>query len=215
MTRVKPGLAEYGYGHWGLTLLNVVFFAIFLLFLPFRRRIKSRHSSVYLAFIVALYTEMYGFPLTIYILTWLFGYSNPLTHEAGHLLPFINHGTIGHIITEATIWIGILLVISGWWQIHRMSKDRSSYWKLVTNGVYGVVRHPQYLGFLLLTVGMLVQWMTIPTALMWPVLVVAYYKLAKEEEGEMEKHFGKEYEAYRSRVPMFIPFSKVLRNGRF
>jgi protein-S-isoprenylcysteine O-methyltransferase Ste14 len=208
---VKLSLA--GYGDWGLTLINVTFFAAFLLFLPFRKRIRSRSSSIYLAFLVALYAEMYGFPLTIYILTYLFGYSNPLTHQAGHLLPFIDHGTLGHLLTEALIWIGIALVVLGWWQIHGTSNDRSLYWKLVTDGIYGIVRHPQYLGFLLLTLGMLIQWITIPTALMWPILVVTYHRLAKEEEKEMEKHFGKKYEVYRSRVPMFIPFSKILSRG--
>ncbi len=95
---------------------------------------------------------------------------------------------------------GAILVIIGWRRIHG-AKDQ-----LVTNGIYAYIRHPQYLGFLLITSGMLIQWITIPTALMWPVLTVLYYRLAKEEEKEMEERFGKDYLEYKHKVPMFIPF---------
>jgi len=193
------------YGDWDLTLVNVALFSIFLLFLPFRRKVKRLPSSVYVAFIVAMFAEMYGFPLTIFTLTWLFGYQNPLTHETGHLLPFIGHDTIGHRMTEAMIIAGVLLIALGWQKIH------NAQGKLVTNGIYSIVRHPQYLGILLITSGLLVQWITIPTAIMWPILLVVYYRLARTEEKEMESQFGEAYLEYKRKVSMFIPIPKPIR----
>jgi len=197
-------LPNYDYGNLVLVLLNVVLFSLFLLTIPFRKRTGRRLGGAYLAFVVALYTEMYGFPLTIYILTWLLGYQNPLTHVSGHLLgEVVGEGfffSFLHPLSELLMFLGGIIVIVSW---RRVYGSRGS---LVTDGIYAVVRHPQYLGFLLLTSGMLIQWTTIPTALMWPILVILYHRLAKEEEREMEATFGEKYLQYKSKVPMFIPF---------
>jgi len=107
-----------------------------------------------------------------------------------------------HPLSEVMMVLGAAFIIVGWKKIHK-SEDR-----LITDGIYAYVRHPQYLGFLLLTLGMLVQWVTFLTALMWPILAVLYYRLAKEEEKELEKKFGKEYLEYKRKVPMFIPIFK-------
>lgn len=197
-------MAEYGYGHWGLVILNIILFSLFLLFIPFRRKVAHPQKSIYLAFITALFAEMYGFPLTIYILAAYFGYNNPLTHEAGHLL-YPEQGMMSpfHTLSNLMILGGIILIIAGWRKIHNAKG------KLVTEGVYRHVRHPQYLGLLLLASGLLIQWITIPTALMWPVLVYLYVRLAKREEKEMEEKFGEAYLEYKREVPMFIPFPKI------
>jgi protein-S-isoprenylcysteine O-methyltransferase Ste14 len=152
-----------------------------------------------------LYAEMYGFPLTMYIITWLFGYTNVYTLEfllAGFMgeEKFVSI-YLGFIlpVSNMIILVGILLVIFGWRKIFRAKE------KLVTTGIYAYVRHPQYLGFLLITLGMNVQWITIPTLLLWPVLIILYYRLAREEEKKMEEKFGEDYRKYKHKVPMFIP----------
>ncbi len=200
-------MAEYSYGVWGLAVINIMLFSLFLLFIPFKRKGLARSAKgIYMAFIVALYAEMYGFPLTIYVLSWLFGYQNPMTHEAGHLLyPAEGMASPFHFLSILMMFTGIVLIILGWRRIY-IAQDR-----LVTDGVYRYFRHPQYLGILLLTSGMLVQWVTIPTAIMWPLLVFLYYRLAKKEEQEIEEKFGEEYAEYRQRVPMFLPFLKTIR----
>lgn len=146
---------------------------------------------------------MYGFPLTIYLLTWLVGYQNPLTHNAGHLLyPFVSmegYGLIGHGLSDVMILGGILLVLSGGKSIY------SGVDAFVTIGMYKRLRHPQYLGILLATAGLLLQWPTLPAIVMWPILVILYYRLAKREEREMVVKFGEAYIEYRRRTPMFIP----------
>lgn len=190
---------------WGFVVLNVVLFSLFILFIRFRKKITRLPSSIYLAFIVALFAEMYGFPLTMYTLTWLFGSTFPgclwyplavLTGEdlftsvfLGFILP----------VSNIIILMGILLIIFGWQKIYR-AKD-----KLVTTGIYEHVRHPQYLGFLLLTLGMNILWVTISTLLLWPILAIMYYRLAKEEDRELEERFGEEYRKYERAVPMLIP----------
>lgn len=203
----------YGYGHWYLVFLNVVLFGLFALTIPFRRKWGQRSARVYLAFVIALYTEMYGFPLTIYILAWLIGYRNPLTHMSGHILADVVGEDVFflfiHPLSSVMMFLGGILVIAGWRKIYG-AEDH-----LVTNGIYRLVRHPQYLGFLLLTLGMLVQWVTIPAALMYPILAALYYRLAREEEKEMEERFGKEYVQYKHTTPMFVPIPRTIERSKW
>ena len=203
-------MADYGYGDWNLVALNVIIFSLFIIFIPFKKKLQRLPTSIYLAFIVVLFTEMYGFPLTIYIFSWLLGYQNPLTHLSGHILA----GIIGedlffmvfHPISNLMIAAGALLVVFGWQKIH------SNQQGLVTTGFYAYVRHPQYLGFLVITLGMLIQWATLPTLLMWPLLLVLYFRLAKQEETEMEEKFGEKYREYKIRVSMLLPLPKLRRS---
>src|SRR3972149_2357673 len=159
---------DFGYGNWYLTAFNIVLFGLFLVFIPLRKKAQRLPSSIYLAFIVALYMEMYGFPLTIYALTWTFGYQNPLSHLSGHILSTIVGDDLFfnffHPLSTLMLAAGALLVIFGWKAIHGAQNQ------LQTTGLYAYVRHPQYLGFLVITLGMLVQWATIPTLIMWPLL---------------------------------------------
>jgi protein-S-isoprenylcysteine O-methyltransferase Ste14 len=76
----------------------------------------------------------------------------------------------------------------------------------VKTGVYRYIRHPQYTGFMLLTVGMILEWATLPTLIMWPFIAWLYYRLAKREEMDMIKEFGEEYVMYMNKTKRFIPF---------
>ena len=203
-------LASHGYPkNWGYVVLNVILFSLFILFIKFRRKAARLPASIYLAFLVALFVEMYGFALTWYIMIGLFGQSDAatlwyllagLTGEnlfisifLGFLLP----------ISNIIVLIGMFLIIFGWRKIHRANNQ------LVTTGIYGHIRHPQYLGFVLITLGMNILWVTISTLLLWPILVSVYYRLAKEEDREMEKKFGEEFQKYKQIVPMFIPNFRI------
>jgi len=91
------------------------------------------------------------------------------------------------------------LIIFGWSRIFKAKN------KLVTTGIYSYVRHPQYLGFLLLTFGIDFLWPTFSTLILWPILALLYYRLAQEEEKTLEEKFREEYKEYKNKVPMFIP----------
>jgi protein-S-isoprenylcysteine O-methyltransferase Ste14 len=202
---------SYAYGFWSLVAVNVGLFVFFLLsFLAPLKKREWRSMSVAIAFFVALFTEMYGFPLTIYILTGILGSKypvlNPFSHASGHLWLVLFGGgpammAVIPLISNGLVIIGFAIMWKGWKGIHGEKGG------LVTEGPYAYVRHPQYAGLFIVMIGMLIQWPTIITALMFPVLFYVYYRLAKREESEMLIQFGDEYRRYMGKMPMFIPRS--------
>jgi len=200
---------SYAYGFWFLVVVNAGLFAFFILsFLTPLKKREWRSMGATLAFFVALFTEMYGFPLTIYILTGVLGSKypalNPFSHASGHLwVTFFGGGAtmmnLIHIISNILVLIGFIIMWKGWKLIH------GSKGGLVTEGQYKYVRHPQYSGLFLIMIGMLIQWPTIITAVMFPVLIFVYYRLSKKEEGDMLELFGEEYKRYMGKTPMFMP----------
>lgn len=205
----------YGYGLWSLVALNTLLFLFFILsFLAPVRRREWRSFGVTTAFVVALFTEMYGFPLTIYILTAVLGNRypalNPFSHASGHLWVTLLGGgatmmTVIHLLSNGLMLTGLIIMGAGWWKIYRARGG------LVMNGLYRWVRHPQYSGLFLITIGLLIQWPTIVTLLTFPVLTAMYVRLARREEQEMEALFGGKYRLYRAFTPAFFPWR---RRGR-
>ena len=195
----------YEYGVWTMAIVSIMLFTIFALgfFFPRKKR-EWRTLGIFEAFVVALYTEMYGFPLTIYILSSFFGIEIPFVHFKGHLwaslLGLGDEGAmVEMMIGQSVMLAGMSLVALGWWKVHRAGD------KLVTDGIYGIIRHPQYLGFVLITTGMLIHWPTLLTLVMFPILLAAYLHLAKKEGKELAGRFGKDYHRYERLVPAFVP----------
>jgi protein-S-isoprenylcysteine O-methyltransferase Ste14 len=204
--------ANGAYGLWGLVVLNSIIFVgfAFSFFKPSTVR-DWRSFSAFSAFVVALFVEMYGFPLTIYLLSgWLqsrFPGTNLLTHDAGHLWWLLTgqHGNphlgVLHILSIALIFLGFYLLANAWHVLYHAQRRHG----LAATGPYARIRHPQYVGFVLIMLGFLLQWPTLLTLVMFPVLVYMYVRLAKSEEAESEREFGQAWRDYAARTPRFIP----------
>jgi len=212
-------IAPNDYGLWGLALLNSVIFVGFAysFFKPANLR-DWRSFGAYSAFIVALFAEMYGFPLTIYLLSgWLgtkFPGVNLFGHDAGHLWWLVTgqHGNphFGalHILSFIFIFAGFTLLSNAWHVLYHAQRRH----ELARSGPYRLVRHPQYIGFVAIMFGFLLQWPTLLTLAMFPVLVVMYVRLAIAEERDCEKAFGDAWREYAAVTPRLIPhFSKTSR----
>ena len=203
---------ESAYGLWSLVVVNSAIFILFAysFFKPNTAR-DWRSFGAFSAFLVALFTEMYGFPLTIYLLSgWLQSHYPDIdwfSHDAGHLLEMMfgwkanPHAGPFHMLSFIFIGAGFILISAGWNELYKAQKSRH----LATTGVYSYVRHPQYIGFISVMFGFLLQWPTILTVAMFPVLVWMYVHLAHQEEREARTEFGDAYERYRAVTPGWFP----------
>lgn len=202
----------FAYGLWGLVLVNSAVFILFA-FSFFHPRTKRdwRSLGAVSAFILALFVEMYGFPLTIYLMSGWIGRQFPqldiLSHDAGHLWSTLlgfkgdPHTFPIHILSYVFIFGGFWLLSSAWRVLFEAQKKH----ELATTGPYGYVRHPQYLGFIVIMAGFLLQWPTALTVVMFPVLVVMYVRLAHKEEREVKAELGATWDTYAAHTPRWIP----------
>lgn len=200
------------YGLWGLVLINSVVFIFFgYSFSKPKTPRDWRSFGAFSAFLVALFAEMYGFPLTIYFLSgWLQSrYPNIdwFSDDAGHLLEMLfgwkaePHFGPFHVLSFMFIGGGFILIARAWQVLYEAQRKRT----LATTGAYSYVRHPQYVGFIMVMFGFLLQWPTILTLAMFPVLTAMYVRLARSEERDVHAEFGEIYTQYAREVPGFIP----------
>lgn len=205
------------YGLWPIVIFNSLIFIIFAFsFVKPKNSRDWRSLGMFSAFIVALSTEMYGFPLTIYLLSGLLSKWLPgidfLSHNSGHLFEdFFGWGGDPHfgpfhIASYILIFFGFALLAKAWPKLYQAQQKHT----LAIDGVYARVRHPQYAGFVIIMFGFLLQWPTLLTLAMFPILVWMYARLAKNEEREARKVFGEEWDIYARQTPAFIPRLKVL-----
>ena len=184
----------------------------FFAFTFFKKATRDwRSFGAFSAFLVALFTEMYGFPLTIYLLLGRLQSRYPnvdwFSHDAGHLLEMMfgwkanPHMGPFHLLSFGFIIVGFGVISAGWKVLYEAQRRRA----LATSGIYSYVRHPQYVGFVLVLFGFLLQWPTLLTLAMFPMLLIMYVRLARAEEHEALREFGDGYRAYMAQVPGFIP----------
>ncbi len=207
---MRPAMAAYGL--WPFVALHSAVFIIFAFSFTRPRTGRDwRTFGAFSAFIVALFTEMYGFPLTIYLLTgWLgsrYPSIAPFSHDSGHLW----HTLLGlrgnahldpfHITGDALIVGGFFLLSAAWKVLHQAQRAH----KVASTGPYARLRHPQYLAFATIMLGFLLQWPTLPTMLMFPVLLVVYRRLARREEADATLECGDLYARYAAVTPAFLP----------
>ena len=203
------GANEYSYGMWVVAAFNIGIFLFFMLsFLKPRGGQEWRSMGVVTAFLAALFAEMYGYPLTIYLLSgWLgdaYPVLQPFSHKYGHLWVVVFGGSTlawAMVMGLSLVFMlmGYMLLSKGWTQIHGARGG------LVSDGIYAYARHPQYTGLFLVIIGFLVQWPTLLTVLMAPIMLYAYVHLARVEERRAEAEFGEAYNEYVRKTPAFFP----------
>jgi protein-S-isoprenylcysteine O-methyltransferase Ste14 len=204
------------YGLWLLAFVNAAVFIMFALSFSKPQTPRDwRSFGAFSAFLVALFAEMYGFPLTIYLLSGWLGSTYPgvdwFSHDAGHL-PEMMFGWRGsphfgpfHVLSYLLVGGGFWLLSVAWPVLYAAQRAG----RLATTGPYARIRHPQYVGFVLILTGFLVQWPTILTLAMYPVLIWMYLRLSRSEEAEARARFGAEYDAWARRVPAYLPMGRT------
>jgi protein-S-isoprenylcysteine O-methyltransferase Ste14 len=205
-------MTEQAYGLWPLVIIDSLIFILFAVSFAKPKTARDwRSLGAFSAFIVALFAEMYGFPLTIYLLSGWLATRYPglklYSHETGHLwhtlfgLKGDPHFDPFHILSLILIFGGFILMSSAWRILHAAQQSH----EVATTGPYAYVRHPQYDAFILVMLGFLLQWPTLLTLVMFPILVTMYVRLAHQEEREALAEFGDRYERYASVTPAFLP----------
>ena len=201
-----------GYGLWMLVILNSAIFLMFAFsfFKPQTGR-DWRTFGAFAAFVIALFVEMYGFPLTIYLMSgWLqtkYPTLDLMSHNSGHLWSTLlgekgdPHFGVLHIASYVFLGLGFYLLSAAWNVLYHAQRAN----RLAKTGPYARVRHPQYVAFVMILLGFLLQWPTLLTLVMFPILVAMYGRLAVTEEREMRERFGTEFDAYAARTPRFVP----------
>lgn len=211
---------DYAYGNWFLVIVISSLFLWFCYdaFKP-KNKVDWQSFGAFSAFIIALFAEMYGFPLTIYLLASYFGNKFPqlnFTHNSGHLWEVLlgnqndPHFSVMHILSYGLIIFGLVLITKSWAVLYQSVKRN----KIANTGPYKYIRHPQYLGFVIIIVGFLLQWPTLPTLIMAPILLIMYIRLARKEEYKTLQ-FHPEYALYEKQTPAFIPSIKKLLGELF
>lgn len=197
---------EGHFHNWFGVLFFTVLYSVVLLFIPFYKKMDKKPAGTYFAFVIAFAIEMHGIPFSMYVISWIVGKNLPEGVLWGHTL-IDSIGFWGMYINIGCAVTAFTMILNGWYNIYKKYwSKKTGTGSLVKTGIYKYIRHPQYTGLLLLSLGMMIEWATLPLLILYPVMLFMYIRLAKREEKDMVGEFGDEYRKYMKSTKMFIPF---------
>lgn len=116
------------------------------------------------------------------------------------------------VIRSASFLIVVILAFALMWTSHQalfgqkhVSDEKHEALTLITDGAFALVRHPMYLGTILMYFAFILLTLSLVTLIPWVIIIIIYNYLANYEEMELEKIFGKDYLEYKKRVAKWIP----------
>ena len=185
--------------------------------------------------VIACALSLLTFGLAILAIERMSRRSTPVERETGPLALVNYVGIIGFVVVSlasavtmigtipapagpphvAVVVLGIVpLAVAGFlsvWGYRSLGREFASDAEvrtdtvLITQGAFGLVRHPMYLAILLLWAGSAIALLSPLMALCWLVLVPAFVARSRAEERLLTRHFGSAYDAYAAHVPMLVP----------
>jgi protein-S-isoprenylcysteine O-methyltransferase Ste14 len=210
---LRNNVFAVGYFNWWLVAIYIVLVGVFLYgILQPRRKSEWKSAGMAQAWVIALYAEMYGTPLTAYLMMGAVGRStaDAEKHFNGHMWPMffgleessmVTAQFVTALLGQTLIVIGALIALLGWRQLYSAVKKQ----EMAQSGLYRYVRHPQYTGFFLFLIGSVINWPTLATVITLPVLCFVYLRLANSEEAESQERFGEQYQRYVAKTGKFLP----------
>lgn len=160
---------------------------------------------------VPVWTGLMTLPFAGYLLVLVANLPQSLPHAVSELF------TPVPILEKGLIFAGLAMLVYS--ALYLLRHQRAG---LLTSGPYGWVRHPQYLGMILSTLGFTSWSVWILTSTfgigfltpsqtigVWLLELFAYVAIASIEEQELHRRFGQSFERYKRRVPFLIPFLKT------
>jgi protein-S-isoprenylcysteine O-methyltransferase Ste14 len=148
-------------------------------------------------------------PYLFYLLTGTGNYPEALDTEIWAMF-YLNTFIVGRIIALIGVVVLLLAAAQLLWSRHKGVA-------LIKTGAYSVVRHPQFTGIVIVTVGLTVMALTLSTASLfqtaglWLVQILGYIALARYEEWRLTKKFGDGYRQYKQKVPFLFPIKSPSR----
>jgi protein-S-isoprenylcysteine O-methyltransferase Ste14 len=116
---------------------------------------------------------------------------------------------------DAMRWLGVVLFAAGGalrlWPVHVLGHRFSGLvaiqpgHALVTDGIYGVIRHPSYLGLLLSSLGWGLAFRSVVGVVLTALLLPPLFARIRAEERLLRSQFGVEYENYCARTSRLLP----------
>jgi len=140
----------------------------------------------------AIFALLFG---SVYIAdSFVFGFSTWLNEVVPNIIR-VSAGT-GVLIVSG------LLSFSGMRIVFNEVREKP---EVIRKGVFSLVRHPVYLGEILLYLGLILFSLSVASMFVWLFAIIFLYYISRYEEKILLEHFGEEYRTYMKEVPMWLP----------